>query len=428
MPALITHYLGGKTALEAICPKIREYIAPMTNLFNLGTQGPDIFFYYISGFITKRISGVGTQMHNQDLGRFFMHMADSIKDARSPSQKRIVFAYTAGFLAHYAMDAATHSYVYAQTYNSLEPKLKESTRHRDYEAVIDVLMLRHMQDMQPGDLDQAKLITPDDVHKKAAAMAMAGAIRDVYGRDIYPWDVYRAMGQMAGFTHCLESKTGKRKSLLGMAETVVVGSKIISALIHKQAALDDHDYLNLSKSPWQAPWDEDNVRNESFLELFDLAVADAAKMIHALYAYIRDELSKEQLAAKIMNRSLKTGEDAGIFYPGEECVALDEDFDNGEVLSGRQVAAPTESCDAHLVGAATCRPQPDETPQQEDEEYPTTTVGAATCRPQPDESQQQENTNLIAAVLEVKEDPPETTDIETWLDTMVTNARKTPPA
>jgi len=312
MPALITHYLGGQSAIKSLSSEIRGYLATMGNIFNLGTQGPDIFFYYINGFITKRIRGIGTQMHNQDLGRFFMHMASTIKEAKSPSQRKIVFAYTAGFLAHYAMDVNAHSYVYAQTSAPQGSGLEESTRHRHFEAAIDILMLHHMCHMQPSDLDQAKLITPDEIHKRAAAAAMASAMRDVYYADIHPWDVYRAMGQMARNTGLLESKTGRRKRWLGRVEAMTVRSRIISSLIHTQSVSDGVDYLNIEKTSWCAPWDADNTRDESFLELFDAAVEEAEQMIQALYDYINRNLHKNQFESKIMNRSLKTGVDAAL--------------------------------------------------------------------------------------------------------------------
>ena len=116
------------------------------------------------------------------------------------------------------------------------------------------------------------------------------------------------MGHMAGLTKCLQSKTGRRKRWLGKAESLTLGSRIISALIHMDEVTDGRDYLNLEKSPWAPPWAPEETRTESFVELFEKAVEDAAQMIQALYAYINSDLSRDQLADKIANRSLKTGQ------------------------------------------------------------------------------------------------------------------------
>ena len=307
MPGFITHYLGGQSALKHTDPKICDYIAPMSPLFNLGTQGPDIFFYYVPGFITKRIRNVGTQMHDSDLGLFFVHMADIIKESHSPSQRKIVFAYVAGFLAHYAVDVHTHPYVYSQTHEPPNPKIKEATRHRHFETSVDVQMLYRLYGRQPADYKLWQLISPEKLHMRAAAAAVSASIRQVYDRDINPWDVYRAMEQMAYFTKCLQSKHGWRKRMLQWAEGKTVGSHIISALIHMQEITDGRDYLNIKKAPWSPPWAPEEARTESFVELFEAAVQDAARMIQALFAYMHNELPKNQLALIIRNCSLKTG-------------------------------------------------------------------------------------------------------------------------
>jgi len=306
MPGFLTHYIGGQSAIAAVEPKIGGYIAPISKLYNLGTQGPDIFFYYIPGFITNRIRGIGTQMHESDLGQYFMYMADFIKTSKSPAQRQILFAYTAGFLVHYAVDVHTHGYVYGNT-QAVE-SMKEAALHRHYETSIDVLMLNLMYGLRPKDYEQWQLIRPKKVYLRVAAAAMSEGIREVYNKDITPIDVYQAMNQMARLTKYLQSKSGRRKRWLGRAEEMTVGSRIISALVHMQEVTDGHDYLNLQKSPWSAPWAPDETRTESFIELYEAAIKDAANMITALYDYIHD--GPKELTTIIMNRSLKTGLDA----------------------------------------------------------------------------------------------------------------------
>jgi len=308
MPGFLTHYIGGQSALRAVGSKISEYVSPASKLYNLGTQGPDIFFYYISGFLTKRIRGVGTQMHDSGLGLYFMYLADLIKNSKSPAQRQILFAYVAGFLVHYAVDVHAHGYVFGKT--QAETGMKESARHRHFETSVDVLMLKRMYGLKPKDFNQRKLISPKKIHLRVAADAMSEAVREVYHRDIGPIDVYRAMEAMAQFTGYLESSSGRRKRWIGHAEDMMVRSRIISALVHMQEVTDGCDYLNTQKLPWNAPWAADETRTESFVDLFEAAVAESADMIAALYAYTHEGMSREELAAKIRNRSLKTGLDS----------------------------------------------------------------------------------------------------------------------
>ena len=307
MPGFLTHYIGGQSVLATVGSEISGYISSKSKLYNLGAQGPDIFFYYIPGFITKRIRGVGTQMHESDLGLYFMYMADFLKTSKSPAQRQIVFAYTAGFLVHYAVDVHTHGYVYGKTQDT--HKIKESSRHRHFETSVDVLMLARMYGRKPGDYKQWQLISPAKIHLRVAAAAMSEAVREVYNRDLTPVDAYRAMETMAQFTGYLQSNSGRRKRWLGRTEDWTIGSRIISALVHMQEVTDDYDYLNIQKLPWSTPWAPEETRAESFVELFESAIDDAANMIKSLHAYMYNGLPRENLARLIMNRSLKTGWD-----------------------------------------------------------------------------------------------------------------------
>jgi len=308
MPGLITHYLGGQSVLKSLSQQVRDYIAVSNKLFDLGTQGPDIFFYYINGFITKRLRGVGSWMHDFDLGLFFVEMARIIKLSQNSAEKKLLFAYTAGFLTHYAVDAHTHPYVFAKTYDPPQPALKEATRHRDFETSVDVLMLKHMKAITPNSYNFKEMLTPKTIHKKVAAVGASKAIHHVYGCYITPRDVYRAMIQMARNTGILQSKTGRRKRWLGAAEQTILKTKMISALTHMQYVTDSYDYLNINKTEWSAPWSPDEIRNECFLELFDTAISDAVQMIQALYSYNKCSLSKDQFISVVQNRSLKTGQ------------------------------------------------------------------------------------------------------------------------
>jgi len=307
MPGFLTHYIGGQSALKSVDREIGDCISSMGNLFNLGTQGPDIFFYYISGSLSKRIRGVGSQMHDADLGLFFINLADIIKNTACLKEQQIIFAYTAGFLVHYAIDVHTHPYVYAQTANPPTSVINEASHHRHFETSVDVLMLDRVYSKKPNDYKQWQLILPEKSHKKIAAAATSEAIRQVYSRNINPKDVYRAMGQMARLTKYLQSKTGRRKRWVGGAEQLILRAKIISALTHMQEVTDGEDYLNEKNAAWGPPWLPEVAFTESFPELFESAVKDAAQMIQALYAYVQNSIPKAELSAQIQNRSLKTG-------------------------------------------------------------------------------------------------------------------------
>ena len=306
MPGLITHYIAGQAVLKALSSEIQQIVNPHTQLYSLGTQGPDIFFYYMPGLIRKRSRGIGPIMHQRDLGLFFMEMAEAIRRHGNVQTAHMLYTYTAGFLVHYALDAHTHPFVYAQTTNE-RSRIKTSTNHRKLETIIDVMMLKLASGKRPSAYQLHELITPPSADMRIAAHATGAAISSVYGTNILTDDVYNAMRHMIKLTRFLQSSTGRRQEWMELLEDLTIRTRYVSCMIHMQDTPSTRDYLNMQNASWQAPWDESS-RSESFLTLYENGIEDATNMIQALFSYIEGSLSRGDLIEIIGNRSLKTGQ------------------------------------------------------------------------------------------------------------------------
>lgn len=93
-----THQLIAQRAMQDI-----EIIDK--NVFYLGSQGPDIFFFYKIYLKTgANIRDIATHMHNNKTGEFLYMLQ---KNARTDVQ----YSYLYGFLCHYAVDLTIHPYV-----------------------------------------------------------------------------------------------------------------------------------------------------------------------------------------------------------------------------------------------------------------------------------------------------------------------------
>jgi hypothetical protein len=291
VPGFLTHYLAGQSGLE----KLGDVDPAYEKLFNLGTQGPDIFFYYAPGFVKERCRGVGSMIHHADFRKFFMEMA---RWTKQPA----VFAYLTGFLVHYTVDVAAHPFVNACTENEGITDMQKSAAHRHFETVTDVLMLERLRGQQPSEIAQSKLIAAPKEQKQAAAVVFAQAVQKVYARGLKPQDVYHAMGYMTAITRMLESSAGRRKRAVAFFEDKLAGARIFSSMVHMQRVEETRDYLNLGRETWK------EGRSESFPQLFEKAVAQAVRLITALDEYRRGEMPRRQLAQLIGNYSLSTGE------------------------------------------------------------------------------------------------------------------------
>ncbi|MCL2421014.1 MAG: zinc dependent phospholipase C family protein [Defluviitaleaceae bacterium] len=310
MPGFITHYICGQAALGNAHPDAQKMIRPYQQFYNIGTQGPDIFFYYLPGLIKKHSRDVGVQMHKHHFGDFMSHMIDTMMlDTLPDASRALMFAYISGFLTHYAMDATAHPYVYSKTgvrkKGDKAKAIKYSVNHRKFETAIDILMLNMMSSKKPADYKLWELIQVDSGQAQIVADAMSASIRETYDRDVREKDVYKAMAYMTNITRLLQSRKGRRKRLMELMENLTFGEHLVSSLIHLQEVTDGVDYLNIMKSPWNVPGTE--VKTESFVELYHEAIKESNRMIDALWQYVNGEISKADLALALGNRSLSTG-------------------------------------------------------------------------------------------------------------------------
>jgi hypothetical protein len=302
MPGFLTHYIAGKAALQGVSPAIRKKITADERLYNLGTQGPDIFFYY---FLRKRSRGIAQEMHLSSLGLFLVHMAQLAKDAPQ-NEKDTIFAYTAGFVMHYTVDCYAHPYVYARAFDKDVPKIINSALHRQFETAIDVALLKLVSSKKPAAVKQWELINAPKSGIHIAAAALSSSFAKIYGKEISPGFVRRALRSTIYITRLLQSKNGRRKRFMELAENLTIRTPLYSSMVHMQEITGERDYLNVNKTEWCAPWSSETY-TDSFMERYSTAVEEGIEIMGAMYEFVYGDLSPDILAEKLGNRSLKTG-------------------------------------------------------------------------------------------------------------------------
>ena len=308
MPGFITHYICGQAALNAAESDMQKMIRPHQEFYNIGTQGPDIFFYYLPGLLKKHVRDVGIQMHKHSFGSYMSNMIDVMMTEKGES-KDVLLAYICGFLTHYSLDATAHPYVYSKTgvrkKGDTARAIKYSVNHRKFETAIDVLMLNLLSSKKPADYHLWELINIDENRAQSVAKALSLSIQSTYNRNVCQKDVYKAMTYMVNITKIIQSKTGRRKRLMELIENLTIGEHLFSSIIHMQKVSDGVDYMNIGKSPWNVPGTEE--KTDSFVELYHEAVEGSAIIFNSLWRYMNGEISRDKLLITLGNRSLSTG-------------------------------------------------------------------------------------------------------------------------
>ncbi len=115
MPAFYAHKFFGETVLAALPSPLYDAIISHHNAFILGTESPDLLFYY-KPLSKNDVKTKGMDLHLRKAKTFFEACAKKIdktaQNTQTPPAKTAVGAYVAGCICHYMLDTACHPNVY----------------------------------------------------------------------------------------------------------------------------------------------------------------------------------------------------------------------------------------------------------------------------------------------------------------------------
>lgn len=158
MPDFWSHHFAALSAQKQLAEKnVKHVIWPenKNNLYALGAQGPD-FFYYINKMnpLTKHhFSTIGNRVHEEQIVQLFSGMLSILLE--NPTKERI--AYICGFISHYILDVHCHPLIC-----ELGPT---SDSHKRVEMDLDALCLYKYWHLNLGALNvQALTCTLDDLN------------------------------------------------------------------------------------------------------------------------------------------------------------------------------------------------------------------------------------------------------------------------
>lgn len=109
MPSTYAHYRFGRDVYRLLPEDIRRLIKGEGRTYLVGLHGPDIFFYN-NPLFTNRINSIGYGMHEKPARRFFERALCELESSREINTDAML-SYIYGFICHYALDHACHTYV-----------------------------------------------------------------------------------------------------------------------------------------------------------------------------------------------------------------------------------------------------------------------------------------------------------------------------
>lgn len=321
MPNIVTHYLCGLESIKNIeSKKCKELIGKFQNVFNLGTQGPDImFFHEVWPWRKKNFpSNIGHIIHTSKVNLFFKAIIEYIVK-QNEYAKNVLTVYFMGFLCHNCMDSLGHPYIYYRSGFKTNQNTNENLficYHRKFETSIDVLMCDMLLNKKVHEIYPYKLINITSTERNIISEMYENVIKSVYAIQIPKKEICKAIKDMILVEKLCKDSHGIKKKAIGLLDSIIYGFPLYSSIIFPLKLTDGLDYLNLGNAEWCMPHDETIKSRLSFIDLFNEAFQRTQRFCDVLYSTVFSDNSSIPYALKLFgNTSYLSGVDCDIPAP-----------------------------------------------------------------------------------------------------------------
>ena len=303
MPGFTTHYIIGMKAYNDLKNnQLKHIIAKYRWLYQLGVQGPDIFFYNIPILRHRDYRNVGSYMHEAHVGDLLRCCLAHISQIRSRQQKEQAIAYFCGFLCHYIGDYICHPFVYGRIgYDIDNPSTKHHGKHAFLENEIDAILLKKYKHKKPSEFNQAATICLNGQETQFISRFLASCINETYYPITYrnnfqvtPAMIHRSILAIRFGCRTLSDKSGRKKHHIERVESIFLKNPVASAKIVTDTISDHRESLNLSHQVWVNPWKKSLASTASFVDLFQQSLMKCSQVYYLLNEIISSQVPMEE--------------------------------------------------------------------------------------------------------------------------------------
>ena len=290
---------------------VKESIHRHPKAFLLGSNGPDILFYYKAfpwedQSENKKIAEIGSLVHTVNINLFYEKALLFINQVQDPTRKDILTVYLAGHMMHWSLDTLAHPFVF---YRSGELSGKTQYWHYRYESMIDALMVTYYKRKQLSDLKATRLVDVSKEERRVIASFYSYMLDEVFDTDVSAEVIDSAIDTFKKLLHFLYDPHYVVTPILKGVEHVIGNEWAFSSHNVNPRIDATYDVLNLKKEPWYNPTDLSMVSNTSFIELYEASIKLGNILISALNAGLTG--SRTNFDDILENRHYDTGLSTG---------------------------------------------------------------------------------------------------------------------
>ena len=263
---------------------VKESIQKHPKAYLLGSNGPDILFYYKvfpweDQDQNKAVADIGSLVHEKNINRFYEYALAFIQSVEDQNRKDILTAFIAGHMMHWSLDSLSHPFVF---YRSGEIAGDTKYWHYRYESMIDALMVTYYKKRQLSDLKANRFVNVNSEERRVIASFYSSILGDVFDLDLEASVIDSAIDSFKKILHFLYDPHYLVTPLLQGVEHLL-GNEWQFTSHNVNPRIDaTYDVLNLKKETWFNPTDLNLASNTSFIELYEESVSLGIVLIQAL--------------------------------------------------------------------------------------------------------------------------------------------------
>lgn len=240
-----------------------------------GAEGPDpMFFCFRPGKPFAPI--VASLLHTQKTDDFLLALCDAC------AGDALLRAYCCGFFTHYATDTTFHPFVYAHSLTAAGTY--SGNAHCTLEHQLETLHYRREGHVTGLPVQMGGFAALDTAQRKKIAAALSAALARVFPDSVLsPARLEKCFSDAVGLCRFLRSEDGRRYRALGG----VLSPFKLDETLHAHmmpAEPPQADIANDAHAPWSSIWTPDEVRHDSFGDLFTASVSRAEALASAANA------------------------------------------------------------------------------------------------------------------------------------------------
>ena len=269
MPAATTHVLSALDILEKLPKEVKNKIQNI-NMFCIGAQGPDLFFFHNYGAKSLQ-KDLGNYMHNHKIFEVIEYMHKYVNSLFDTD----LISYFYGYLCHYALDSVVHPIVYHRSRFGNLSNEKEIVIHFRIESFFDKYILEKKNLKFKTD----KLVKISNKNAEKIGKMYQKLFKDLLKKDVKNDEISKTCKQVSQILYLLKPNSKLKFMIVDKLEELNKKPKMISSLMLYNDFKNRNYVLNNSKEEFFNINHSHIKYYNTFDELYSIGIEKGVKLI-----------------------------------------------------------------------------------------------------------------------------------------------------